>query len=307
MSDAAKPKATPADAQNEIDQIMNDIADLQKELDSANAMQEKNAAPVAAVQRVRPVAAVAPVTPVPAASAEQTGADESLESPESPESNDALNEFRAGTSDSEASLESTLADLGEEPSGTGQSLLDQVLSGEPETPDEVHEQADVAAETQSEAEEPFEEPVAEAEEVAEEITEEETQEETEEVTNEEIADEEITDELPEESTAESTGDEVSEEVSEEVEEEESPMSHHDADGALTLQLQGSMTLKLKYEADGQEVTVAFSEGCLKVTLGDGTEFKVPVSRRHSANVAPGAKKASPASPLRSVRPVRRIA
>ncbi len=299
MSDAAKPKATPADAQNEIDQIMNDIADLQKELDSANAMQEKNTAPVAAVQRVRPVAAVAPVTPVPAASAEQKGAAESLESPESPESDDALKEFRAGTSDSEASLESTLADLGEEPSGTGQSLLDQVLSGEPETPDEVHEQADVAAETQSEAEEPFEEPVAEAEEVAEEITEE--------VTNEEIADEEITDEQSEESTAELTGDEVSEEVSEEVEEEESPMSHHDADGALTLQLQGSMTLKLKYEADGQEVTVAFSDGCLKVTLGDGTEFKVPVSRRHSANVAPGAKKASPASPLRSVRPVRRIA
>jgi len=51
------------------------------------------------------------------------------------------------------------------------------------------------------------------------------------------------------------------------------------DGSLTLTLAGNMTLKLKYEFDGQEVTVSFADGSLKVQLADGTEFKVPVGKQ----------------------------
>lgn len=49
-------------------------------------------------------------------------------------------------------------------------------------------------------------------------------------------------------------------------------------GSLTLVLSGQMTLRLKYDFEGQEVTVSFAEGCLKVELADGTEFKIPVGK-----------------------------
>lgn len=49
-----------------------------------------------------------------------------------------------------------------------------------------------------------------------------------------------------------------------------------SEGSLTMTLSGSMTLKLKYEFDGQEVAVSFNDGYLKVALADGTEFKIPV-------------------------------
>jgi hypothetical protein len=49
--------------------------------------------------------------------------------------------------------------------------------------------------------------------------------------------------------------------------------------SLTMSLTGSMTLKLKYEFAGQEVTVGFSDEFLKVELADGTEFKIPVGRQ----------------------------
>jgi hypothetical protein len=54
------------------------------------------------------------------------------------------------------------------------------------------------------------------------------------------------------------------------------------EGTLTMILSGNMTLKLSYECDGQEVTIGFSEGALKVQLKDGTEFKIPV--RHSSRL-----------------------
>ncbi len=60
------------------------------------------------------------------------------------------------------------------------------------------------------------------------------------------------------------------------EKEEELMSGKSSDGTMTMSLQGSMTLKLKYEVDGQEVTVSFQENVLRVQLADGTEFKIPV-------------------------------
>lgn len=49
-------------------------------------------------------------------------------------------------------------------------------------------------------------------------------------------------------------------------------------GALTMILSGRMTLKLKYDFEGQEVMVSFADGCLKVELADGAEFKIPVGQ-----------------------------
>lgn len=57
------------------------------------------------------------------------------------------------------------------------------------------------------------------------------------------------------------------------------------EGSLTLSLSGSMTLKLKYEFEGQEVIVGFKDQFLQVTLADGTEFKVPVGRKTSGKAA----------------------
>jgi hypothetical protein len=51
-----------------------------------------------------------------------------------------------------------------------------------------------------------------------------------------------------------------------------------SDGSLTLTLTGNMTLKLKYEFEGQEVMVSFADQALRVQMSDGTEFKVPVAR-----------------------------
>lgn len=55
-----------------------------------------------------------------------------------------------------------------------------------------------------------------------------------------------------------------------------PKTQAQTEGELSLQLKGSMTLKIKYDFAGQEVTIGFDDNCLKVQLSDGTEFKIPV-------------------------------
>jgi hypothetical protein len=72
---------------------------------------------------------------------------------------------------------------------------------------------------------------------------------------------------------------------------EKPMSNTggnsgDNDGALTMTVTGNMTLKLKYEFEGQEVTISFADQALRVQMTDGTEFKVPVARMAQSNVKP---------------------
>lgn len=58
-----------------------------------------------------------------------------------------------------------------------------------------------------------------------------------------------------------------------------PQTNDESSPSLTMSLTGSMTLKLKYEFAGQEVTVGFSDDFLKIELADGTEFKIPVGRQ----------------------------
>lgn len=59
----------------------------------------------------------------------------------------------------------------------------------------------------------------------------------------------------------------------------------ESDSALSIQLSGAMSVKLKYECDGQEVQISFSDHCLKVQFTDGTEFKIPVARGAKARQA----------------------
>lgn len=68
-------------------------------------------------------------------------------------------------------------------------------------------------------------------------------------------------------------------------ETETAMKDQNDEGSLTMTLKGNVTLKLQYEFEGQEVTVGFEGGFLKVVLADGTEFKVPVARARSARKA----------------------
>jgi hypothetical protein len=64
-----------------------------------------------------------------------------------------------------------------------------------------------------------------------------------------------------------------------------------SDGTLSLTLSGNMTLKLKYEFEGQEVTISFADQALRVQMTDGTEFKLPVARIAQTGTVKAFKKA----------------
>ncbi len=65
----------------------------------------------------------------------------------------------------------------------------------------------------------------------------------------------------------------------------SQSSRPGGNGSLSMTLSGSMTLSLKYEMDGQEVTIGFDDNFLHLSLADGTEFKIPVGRSARKNAA----------------------
>ena len=54
-------------------------------------------------------------------------------------------------------------------------------------------------------------------------------------------------------------------------------------GTLTMSLTGNMVLQLRYEMGEQEVSVSFTDDALRVTLSDGTEFKIPSKSTKSAS------------------------
>lgn len=58
---------------------------------------------------------------------------------------------------------------------------------------------------------------------------------------------------------------------------------NDSDSQLSLELSGTMTLRLRMSQGGQEVAIRFEDQILHVELADGTEFKVPL---RSSNVTP---------------------
>lgn len=55
-------------------------------------------------------------------------------------------------------------------------------------------------------------------------------------------------------------------------------SEDTSDGALSMTLTGKMKLKLRYNFQGQDIMVSFTDHALKVELADGTEFKIPLGK-----------------------------
>ena len=81
-------------------------------------------------------------------------------------------------------------------------------------------------------------------------------------------------------------EETTEEITEETTEETTEASHEEEtttdseNGELTINLTGNMTLRLKYQYEGQDVIIGFKNHSLQVRMSDGTEFKIPVRRRN---------------------------
>ncbi|HLD99020.1 MAG TPA: hypothetical protein VJB59_02110 [Bdellovibrionota bacterium] len=210
MTVAPKTKTAPeSDTQDEIDKIMSEIEDLQKELASADP------APAGSSATDEPHEPDLKVI-------------EGGESAEEP-SADAMGEFHA--SEGDVSMEETLGDLKEEESSTGNSLLDQIGT----------EQATAAEESE---------------------------------TNMSL------DNVESDNAGDFSSDlETEEEVEQRPVRTSAPSRAGASEGALTMTLTGNMTLSLKYDFEGEEVIVGFTDHTLKVQLSDGTEFKIPVRRR----------------------------
>jgi hypothetical protein len=219
------PSGSAEGAEDEINQIMQEIEDLQEGM--AQAVQPGGNASSGPTLKAVP-------TPPPA--------------PMAAESSDGMAEFRG--SSEEPSMEETLANL---------------------KPDEDSEELAPAVEASSEeTAESSEEEEAESEE---------TEEEGSETTEDSSSDSESEEEEEEESMA--SAREESDEGMEEQESDSGSSSHTNGPGqdSLTMMLTGNMTLKLRYEFEGQEIILGFQDHALKVQLSDGTEFKIPLARR----------------------------
>jgi len=243
--------AAKAQTQDEIEEIMSEIKTLQQGLADAPKIKATLPAkqPLRAVQSPPPTAAApkaAKPAPAPAPAAKALNA----APPVAEESVDLKMEDFRGTSD-DASMEDTLGSMKDEP--TGPSLLDSAMtSPDGEVMDSEPGMDTLMAtegETQPEAVESVETP-----------------------TVPEAADEDEDEKLLQE---------IVETVHESFGEEEESMSTKNTgmnagDGCLSMTVTGNMTLKLKYDFNGQEVTIGFDDQALKVQLADGTEFKIPV-------------------------------
>lgn len=64
-----------------------------------------------------------------------------------------------------------------------------------------------------------------------------------------------------------------------------PVAGPTGSGAIQLTVEGQMTLQLRYAADQYGVTITFSEQGLQLVLEDGTEFKIPVRRAAGPSAA----------------------
>ncbi len=228
-------------ATDEIDQIMSEIEELQQEMAGGEPAQP------ASLRVIEGGANGAPAE-------------------DAPPAEDLMAEFAAGNNGGEASLEGTLSELGDGGPATGNSLLDQMDSAEAETPTDA--EADLST-IESEVEAAAQQAQAMIQSTVDEVM------------------ETSVDQLPEKETEVSVADfraaaaEVEAEMKEQL--EETPMAkkpaHSTDSGTMEMTLQGTTSLRIRYQFDGQEVVVGFHDQALHVQLSDGTEFKIPVSRR----------------------------
>lgn len=249
------------EAQDEINEIMSEIESLQRELD-----EPASEAVAAAPERPK-------LRAVPAAADMETDSGESpVESDDSLGGVEDLGDFHGGSD--EPSIEETLGDLKhEEPASD--SLLAQSLAA-------TADDEDVAL-VSDDSDETFTEETLDPD-VPEELA-------------QFMSDEpdEITDEQADimAAAARRSIEEGNRAVKEPVEaaarafaettrERSAPKASTTEEGCLQMTLTGNMTLKLKYEFGGQEVTVGFSDHALRVELSDGTEFKIPIRKSKAA-------------------------
>ncbi len=241
----AKTDSSPAPVQDEIADIMNEIESLQQgmaQVSKPKATTQSASSPIHAVPDPAP--------------------------PEDSISNETLAEFRDEQGADSASMEETLAGMKSEEEDFGTSLLDGNFESESHAPDDVQASAEavmraVEAEAEADAllaaaemEADLLLAAAEANALAEAVALE---------------------------TQASLSNPDSKPKDEPMTTGPRSVSPSSADsGCLTLSLQGSMTLKLKYEFEGQEVTLSFNDQFLRVELSDGTEFKIPVARPKAA-------------------------
>ena len=294
MNSVKKPTAS-----SEIDDIMNEIQSLQKGMSSAVS---KSAAPAPAAQSVKPTAAKAPqakapsiaqvsapapvtakvkvagnatIAPAPVAQAPVSRSllDQAIADTES--EMDAVQEVETTSENIDDVVAAVAAQIEDEPtpdselaqSDSGTDAIEGFENDESAAVGEIDSEIDseISNET-SEENADFEQELA--------------------ATQAEKSTEDVMDEFESVDAHEESSNGLLNEGSSdgadygsEVLNEETVMTdgNHE-EGALTMQLTGEMNLKLKYEFDGQEVTIGFVDHQLRVTLSDGTEFRVPLNR-----------------------------
>ncbi len=263
------------EAQDEIDQIMNEIEELQQEMNASGAPvsapeEISVAAPVQVHSTSPPPANVAPV---------KVKEEEARLSAIADLEKEILREFSGGGD--EPWLEETLAELKSEPSATGAGILDKVPDPSfPEVSESIEESDHEMQATETQATEAQEADVSELSEVEDALLNKILEPLGEEkVSSQENHDSDFADQLEVELAAE-------QEAVEKIIQEGRKASNHPTSASensltspssLAMTVQGRLNLRLNYGSDGeQHVLISFSEQIVQIQLANGTEFRVPI-------------------------------
>ncbi|MGK5083286.1 hypothetical protein WDW37_08260 [Bdellovibrionota bacterium FG-1] len=232
---------------DEIDKIMNEIEELQKSMNPPGA---PSAPPAAVVSPPVPATAPAAIDDIDAIMAAHAPTEAVAEVV----ADEAMAEIQEGRT--ETSIEETLGSLKDEEPSAGPNLIDQAIEAQP---DEAQPEVEAQA-VQDQVEAIQAQPVSSF--------------------SPEVFDEAIEAVIePVEPVAAQPQATVHHLPRSAPIQETTPMKENtSSDASISVKLSGTMTLKLSYEFEGQEVTVSFNDGALRVELSDGTEFKIPVRR-----------------------------
>ena len=275
---AAMSTLSSAPVQDEIAEIMNEIESLQQGM--AQAAKPRATTPSASLKLqvvpdpILPVPVDEATDPLMDEAAVQAGAEAQFEALieantglETEPKDESLAEFRGEENAEASSMEEILAGMKSDEEDSGTSIFNSSYEFETQSAEKIQSSAEsilAAAQAESEADALL----AEAQEEAE----------------AEVATQEVTPASQVNTPSLSEFRSLSE--PKEIKKMSQPASKRSPEeGCLTLSLQGSMTLKLKYDFQGQEVTLSFDEQCLRVELSDGTEFKIPVVRNNPGRAA----------------------
>lgn len=247
-----------AETHDEIAEIMGEIEGLQQELAEAPvkpsvALQSKPALKAVPKIPATPMKASEPEAAAPVVAAEETPVDETQDP--------SLEDIRAGASGD--SIEETLGGLEDEPPAPG-SILSTITSVEEEESQQSVEEVQALADESVEAE------------LAPEMSEDQFETETTQAVAEPPAKPARRAPAPVAKLSESRKAKGAKPAPSAG--PSAGVSAGVSDGTLTMTLTGNMKLNLRYECDGNEVSVGFEDGFLKIEMAGGTELKVPVKK-----------------------------